>query len=74
MIFVEENVTNTHAEIWGLFPVAVMHLSMFSPRGWDFIFDRIFIKLAGNKDSHKISTLSSMSGPELSIHFGVIRP
>ena len=36
-------------------------------------FDWIFIKLAGNKDSHK-SLNEFEFGPDRIIHFGVIRP
>ena len=39
----------------------------------DFIYDRSFVKLAGNECSHKISDEFDF-GPDRTIHFGVTRP
>ena len=39
----------------------------------DFIFDRIFLILAGNENIDKISDEFDF-GPDWTIHFGVTRP
>ena len=42
------------------------------PEDGEFSFDRIFIKLAGKEDNHKISDEFEF-GPDWTVHFGVIR-
>ena len=43
------------------------------PEDSDFIFYRIFVKLAGNENSHKISHGVDF-GPDRTIHFGFTHP